>query len=253
MLALAQILTLLRSIVAERNKLALENAALRHQLSVLKRSVKRPNIKDSDRIFWIMMRRLLKDWQDALIFVKPETVIRWHREGWKHYWKRKSKPKKVGRPPISFKLIHLIRRMSKENPLWGAPHIHDELALLGHDVAESTVAKYMVHTPSLDRSRGRPFCSALACSVFSQRRVGCLSSSAHGSRGRKYGASESAATVAASHNRTAGRAREGETHGRSLQANLLAQTVLAVSFRRAGDSHIRQPSVRNHRPIARTR
>ena len=147
MAALVQLLTLLRTLAKDRDRLALENAALRHQLAVLKRTVKRPHIKDSDRIFWIMMRRLLNDWQDALIFVKPDTVIRWHRRGWKYYWKRKSKPKKVGRPPISFQLIHLIRRMSKENPLWGAPHIHDELPFLGHDVAESTIAKYMVHTP----------------------------------------------------------------------------------------------------------
>jgi transposase InsO family protein len=94
-----------------------------------------------------------KDWQSALVFVKPETVIRWHRKGWKYYWRRKSKPKKLGRPPISFKLIHLIRRLSIQNPLWDAPHIHDELALLGHDVAESTVAKYMVHTPSPEKQQ----------------------------------------------------------------------------------------------------
>jgi hypothetical protein len=79
--ALAQILSLLRSLAAQRNTLLLENAALRHQVAVLKRTVKRPSIKDSDRIFWIMMRRVLKDWQDALIFVKPATVIRWPRKG----------------------------------------------------------------------------------------------------------------------------------------------------------------------------
>ena len=99
------------------------------------------------------MRRLLKDWQGALLFVKPDTVIRWHRKGWKYYWKRKSKPKKQGRPPISFQLIYLIRRMSKENPFWGAPHIHDELALLGHDVAETTVAKSMVRSPNPERQQ----------------------------------------------------------------------------------------------------
>ena len=126
MAALVQLVALLRSIAKSRDRLALENAAL---------------------------RRLLKDWQDGLIFVKPETVIRWHRKGWKYYWKCKSKPKKVGRPPISFKLIHLIRRMSKENPFWGAPHIHDELALLGHKVAETTIAKYMVRTPDPDRQQ----------------------------------------------------------------------------------------------------
>ena len=144
MAALAQLFALLRTLTMSRDRLVLENAALRHQLAVLQRTVKRPQVKDSDRIFWIMMRRVLKDWQNALIFVNPETVIRWHRKGWKYYWRRKSRPKRVGRPPISFKLIHLIRRMSAENPLWGAPHIQSELALLGHEVAESTVAKYMV-------------------------------------------------------------------------------------------------------------
>ena len=150
---LSQLLALLRSLAASRNQPALENAALRHQLAVLKRSVKRAQVKDSDRVFWILMRRLLKDWKGALIFVKPETVVRWHRKGWRYYWRRKSKPRKVGRPPISFKLIHLIRRLSKENPLWGAPRIHDELVLLGHEVAESTVAKYMVRHPDPRRQQ----------------------------------------------------------------------------------------------------
>lgn len=118
MAVISQLLALLRSLVAERNKLALENAALRHQLGVLKRSVKRARIQDSDRVFWILMRRFLKDWRDALVFVKPETVIRWHRKGWRYYWRRKSKPRNPGRAPISLKLIHLIRRLSLENPLY---------------------------------------------------------------------------------------------------------------------------------------
>jgi hypothetical protein len=101
----------------------------------------------------IMMRKLLKDWQGALLFVRPETVIRWHRRGWKYYWRRKSRPSKTGRPPIPLKLIHLVRHLSKENPLWGAPHIQSELALLGHQVAESTVAKYMVRTPDPNKQQ----------------------------------------------------------------------------------------------------
>ena len=158
MAAVTQILALLRSLVAERNNLALENVALRHQLAVLRRSVKRARIRDSDRVFWILMRRLLVDWQDALVFVKPETVIRWHRKGWRYYWKRKSKPSTPGRPPISFKLIHLIRRLSTENPLWGAPRIQSELALLGHEIAESTVAKYMVrHSDPMKQQNWRTF------------------------------------------------------------------------------------------------
>ena len=127
----------------EHQRLALENVALRHQLAVLKRSVKRAKIHDSDRMFWILMKRMLVDWRDALHFVTPDTVVRWHRKGFRYYWKRKSKSN-PGRPPISMELIHLIRRMSMENVTWGAPKIASELALLGHVAADSTVAKYMV-------------------------------------------------------------------------------------------------------------
>ena len=129
---------LVRLLVADRKRLALENVALRHQLTVLKRSVKRPRIEDSDRVFWILMMRMLKEWKDAVHFVKPETVLRWHRKGFRYCWKRKSRGK-PGRPPISMAIIHLIRRMSIENTTWGAPKIASELALLGHRVADSTV------------------------------------------------------------------------------------------------------------------
>ena len=144
---LSLLLTILELACKDRAQLALENAALRHQLAVLKRSVKRPRIEDSDRIFWIMLRRVLKEWREALVIVKPDTVVRWHRRGFRYYWKRKSRSK-PGRPPIGRDVIHLIKQMSTENPLWGAPRIADELALLGHVVAASTVAKYMVkHRP----------------------------------------------------------------------------------------------------------
>ena len=87
------------------------NLALRHQLAVLKRTVKRPRIEDSDRMLWFQLRRASKEWKDAVIFVKPDTVVRWHRQGFRYYWKRKSRSK-PGRPPISIAIIHLIRRMS---------------------------------------------------------------------------------------------------------------------------------------------
>ncbi len=145
MLGLRQLYVLVRLLIEDRQRLALENVALRHQLAVLKRSVSRPKIHDSDRIFWILMKRMLANWRDALQFVKPDTVVRWHRKGFRYYWKRKSRAT-PGRPPISMAVIHLIRRMSIENVTWGAPRIAAELALLGHDVAESTVARYMVKT-----------------------------------------------------------------------------------------------------------
>ena len=98
--------TLVKLLLADRKRLALENVALRHQLVVLKRSVNRPRIQDSDRIFWILLLRMLKDWKEAVHFVKPATIVKWHRKGFKYYWKRKSKSK-PGRPPISMQ--HEIR------------------------------------------------------------------------------------------------------------------------------------------------
>ncbi|MFT4540939.1 MAG: putative transposase [Planctomycetota bacterium] len=145
---IALIVNLLQLVARDRSQLVLENIALRHQLAVYKRSAKRPNINDGDRIFWLTVMRMLKAWREALVFVQPATVVRWHRKGFKHYWRRKSRPK-PGRPPIAVEIIHLIRRISTENVTWGAPRIAAELALLGHEVAESTVAKYMVrHRPS---------------------------------------------------------------------------------------------------------
>ena len=102
-------LLLVRLLIEDRQRLALENVALRHQLAVLKRSVKRPKIEDSDRMFWILMKRMLAEWRDAVHFVKPDTIVRWHRKGFRYYWKRKSRSK-PGRPPVSWELIHLIRR-----------------------------------------------------------------------------------------------------------------------------------------------
>ncbi len=87
--------------------------------------------------------RMLKEWREALVIVTPATAIRWHRQGFRYYWRWKSRAK-PGRPPISMELIHLIRRLSRENVLWGAKHMRDELALLGHRVSITTVAKYMI-------------------------------------------------------------------------------------------------------------
>jgi len=149
MSGLRHVALLVRLLIEDRQRLALENVALRHQLAVLKRSVKRARIQDSDRMFWILMKRMLADWRDAVHFVRPDTVVRWHRKGVRYFWKRKSRSK-PGRPPISWELIHLIRRMSMENAGWGAPKIASELVLLGHIVADSTVAKYMVKVRTPD-------------------------------------------------------------------------------------------------------
>ncbi|MFT5233045.1 MAG: putative transposase [Candidatus Krumholzibacteriia bacterium] len=137
---------ILRAVIASlksRNQLALENIALRHQLEVLQRNAKRPRLKQSDRALWTFLSRFLPDWRRHLTIVQPDTVIRWHRSGWRFYWKWKSKPG-PGRPKVSTEIRALIRRMSLENPLWGAPRIHGELLKLGYDVCESTIAKYKV-------------------------------------------------------------------------------------------------------------
>ncbi len=150
------LLALLNALLADRSRLAFENVALRQQIVVLKRSVERAKINDSDRIFWILMRRLLDGWRDTLLIVKPDTVIKWHRKGWNYFWRRKSMLGKPGRPPIDSEVIKLIRRMSRENITWGAPRIQSELALLGHVVAKSTVAKYMPRsTAGCSRRRSR--------------------------------------------------------------------------------------------------
>ncbi len=139
---LKTLVSTLRAFLASRSALALENLALRHQLMVLARTAKRPSLRKRDRLFWTWLARLLPGWKSVLIIVRPETVIRWHRQGFRLYWRWKSR-KKNGRPKIAVEVRELIRCMSRENPTWGAPRVRSELRLLGHDVAKSTVAKYM--------------------------------------------------------------------------------------------------------------
>jgi hypothetical protein len=135
-----------RSLLVSRLSLATEILILRQQLHVLNRAVKRPKLRRRGRFFWVFLSKLWKDWRDALIIVKPDTVIKWHREGFRLYWRWKSKAP-IGRPPIDKEIRELIRRISLENPLWGTPRIQSELRLLGFNVTEKTVAKYRVkHT-----------------------------------------------------------------------------------------------------------
>jgi hypothetical protein len=139
------IVLFLRALLVPRAALVAENLALRQQLAVLQVSAKRPRLRKRDRIFWVWLSRLWANWRSRLMIVKPETVIRWHREGFGLYWRWKSRTKS-GRPKTDAEIRKLIRQMARQNPLWGAPRIQSELALLGHDVAESTVAKYMGRT-----------------------------------------------------------------------------------------------------------
>ena len=129
----------LRALVIPKFVLAMENLALRQQVAVFKQSVKRPKLRPRDRVFWTWMSTLWPDWRSALLIVKPDTVVRWHRQGFRLYWRWKSKAEKPGRPPIAPEVVALIRRICRENSTWGAPRIQSELKLLGHDVAKSVL------------------------------------------------------------------------------------------------------------------
>jgi transposase InsO family protein len=133
------ILLLFHALFRDRSQLALENLALRQQLAILRHKAPRPRLRHAERAFWVTLARVWQQWRSALILVRPETVIRWHRQGFRYFWRWKSR----GRPCVGPEVIRLIRRMSQENPLWGAPRMRSELLLLGFDVAEATVAKYM--------------------------------------------------------------------------------------------------------------
>ncbi len=150
-------------------KLALENLALRQQLAVLKREKPKPKLNRIDRVFWVILSKIFRDWRSALLIVQPATVIRWHRQGFKYYWRWKSK--KPGRPRINRKIITLIHRMSRENPTWGTPRIQSELRLLGHEVAESTVDKYRIKPKNGPSQTWRTFLrnhihETIACDFF---------------------------------------------------------------------------------------
>jgi putative transposase len=131
-----------RSSLKSQRELALENLALRQQRAVLHRKSKRPKLTKADRACWVALSRLWPEWQNALVLVKPQTMIGWHRKGFKLYWTWKSR-NKGGRPPIDAEIRTLIRRMASENPTWGAPRIHGELLMLGFNVGEATVSRYM--------------------------------------------------------------------------------------------------------------
>src|SRR5215472_17035134 len=138
------VLAVLTSPFKSRLRLEAENAALRHQLMVLRRRLQgRIRLTNHDRWFLIQLYRWFPSILSVLTIVRPETLVRWHRAGFRCYWRWKSRSS-GGRPQIDTELRVLIRRISIDNPLWGAPRIHGELLKLGFEVAQSSVAKYMV-------------------------------------------------------------------------------------------------------------
>ena len=139
---LCALLATARSSLRPQRELAIENLALRQQLAILKRTTKRPRLTNADRAFWVALCGLWSDWQHALLLVKPETVIGWHRKGFRLYWTWKSRSRS-GRPRIDAEIRTLVDRMARENTTWGAPRIHGELLMLGFNVSEATVSRYM--------------------------------------------------------------------------------------------------------------
>jgi putative transposase len=131
-----------RSSVRARAALQIEVLALRHQLRVLQRSRPR-RVRLMDRFLWVWLSRAWTEWRAAIVIVRPETVIAWHRQGFRLFWTWKSR-RRTGRPTMPADVRALIRTLSATNPLWGAPRIHGELLKLGIEVSQSSVAKYMV-------------------------------------------------------------------------------------------------------------
>jgi transposase InsO family protein len=124
-----------------RRRLLLENLALRQQLLVLKRSVRKPRLRATDRFFWIVLRRFWSGWNKVLLLISPQTVVGWHPRGYRLFWRWKSR-RFGGRPRVDHDLIALIRRMWNSNPTWGSRRIQAELAKLGLNASDSTIRKY---------------------------------------------------------------------------------------------------------------
>src|SRR6202166_4338963 len=131
-----------------RGNLVLENLVLRQQLAVLKRRHPRPILALFDKLFWVSARQVWSAWKESLLIVTPETVVRWHRNGFRMYWRLISRVRaQVGRRPTPKEVRELIFRMVADNPTWGAPRIHGELLMLGFELSERTISRWMKRAP----------------------------------------------------------------------------------------------------------
>ena len=137
------LITFVLCLLKSQRQLVVENMALRQQVAMLRQSVKRPRPSVADRLFWIIYSRYVNGWRNLLHSLHPDTVVRWHRQGFRCYWRWKSRRPNPGRPPINSDLRKLIREMQATNIGWGAPRIHGELLKLGIEVSQATVSKYM--------------------------------------------------------------------------------------------------------------
>src|SRR5256886_2583535 len=154
---LLRLLRLLPLFCGAHRHVALENLALRHQLAVYKKTVTRPKVRRSDRLFWVALSRVWAGWRQALVIVSPNTVLRWQRRRFCEHWTKLSARPIAGRPPVNAEIKALVTRMAAANPLWGAPRIHGELLRLGIDVSERTVSRLMPKRRRLPSQTWRTF------------------------------------------------------------------------------------------------
>jgi putative transposase len=146
----ALILNTALDVTHSRRELVLENMLLRQQLIVLKRQVKRPALTWRDRTLFVLLASRLRTWKQALVIVQPDTRLRWHRDLLRWVWRRKSRPRRRGKPPLTDDIVLLINQMAKENRTWGAERIRGELLKPGLRVSKSTIQKYLYEVRKLE-------------------------------------------------------------------------------------------------------
>ena len=131
----------LRSVFRDRRELSLENIALRQQLAILARTHPHRRLRKTDRLFWVWLSRMWKSWQQSLIVIEPDTVVRWYRKGPSLYWTRLSRENHTGRPGTRKEIRDLVRKVALANPPWGGLRVHGELLKLDVYISERTVAR----------------------------------------------------------------------------------------------------------------
>ena len=165
MTILSALVSILGFRIRSRASLELELVSLRHLVSVLRRQHKgRIRLFSTDRLLWVWLYRVWPQVLNAMVLVKPATVVQWHRRGFQLYWRWRSR--RLGRPKMSTEIRDLIRRMSLANPLWGAPRIHGELLKLGIEVSQATVGRYMPWRRRVDEDVAILIPHSPGCAVF---------------------------------------------------------------------------------------
>jgi transposase InsO family protein len=160
------LLASLRGAVRNRSDLVAENVLLRHQLAVLTRPTRRrPRLRTRDRLLWVLARRLRRDWRRHLVVVRPETVVRWHRQAWRLFWRWRSRSR-LGRPRLSPEVRALIARMSQGNPLWGSERIRGELLKLGIAASNRSIRRYRGQPPRRPSQSWRTFLRNHAATIW---------------------------------------------------------------------------------------